>query len=175
MSLPIRYSPSGPIISNNDGGEAVPGPGFTLRIVDRAVTAGALVFSGSSQVIPETGPVDFILEMLNPRPGLRYYAQLLIMLQNGAAAATWSMSSQWSVDNGAFGANHSPRTFNQAATAATSIQCTYLSVLTLGSALPSVPVAENSTSLRAQFVGSVSVGGISITPCTLVGRIVETL
>ena len=178
LGLPIRYSPSGPVIGNNDGGEATPGVGFQLRVVDRAITAGALVFAAGAAVIPETGPADFILEMPNPRPGLRYSAQLLVIVQNNsAAAATFTLNSQWSTDLGGFSpqvAASQNRTFNQLSATIASMHCTYLSTLALGSDMPT-PVTSTSTSLRVQFTGQVSVGTAQLSPCTLVGRLIETL
>jgi len=173
--LPIRYSPSGPIISNDDGGDAVPGPGFTLRIVDKQLTAGSLTFSGSTQAIPATGPSDFILAITNPKPGLRYGCELLVCAQNvGGAGANWGIGCQYRVDGGAF--SPEPELVRFAQTQATSVsgQMKFQSLFRLGKDLQA-PVLDASTLLEVQFTAIVTAGAAALTSGTLAARLYETL
>lgn len=176
MSLPIRYSPSGPIIDNGEGGEAVPGMGFQLRCVDLLDTAGALTFSASDQVIPgDSG--SFIIEITDPKPGLRYAAQLFFDAESiGAAGYDLDVCAFWSVDGGVFAKNAllQENRFRQSAAIVASSPAAYNSPLTLGSALPA-PVLTGSTSLRVEFGAKVSSGAGSISlASTVFGRLVET-
>lgn len=179
--LPIRYSPSGPEIGNPEGGVAVPGAGFPLRTVDLLDTAGELVFSGSDQVIPGSAG-SFILEMANPKPGLRYGAQLVACTEVvGAGLLALDICAAWSVDGGVFFKNAlaQENRFHQSAGAPASDTIYYNSPMMLGLALPApVPsvVVGAATSLRVEFLAKHSGGaGQMSLPSTLFGRLVEYL
>lgn len=177
IALPIRYSPSGPIIENGDGGQAVPGEGFTLRIVDALATAGSLTFSGTMQAIPKSGPETFALGLANPKAGLRYHAECLVPVANtDSASAVVELGSQWRVDGGAWGQLAPAQRFelkNVTASGQSNLML-FRSLLTLGSALPS-PVLVSSVLLEVQFTARVAPGAAVLGVGDLVGRLVETL
>jgi hypothetical protein len=174
-ALPIRYSPSGPIIGNDDGGEATPGPGFTLRIADRQNTAGALVFSGVAQAIPATGPSDFITSLTNPKPGLRYGAELLVCVQNtGGAVATVAIGAQYRIDAGAWVDEPRVMRYSQVLAADATMPLKFQTLFTLGQDL-AAPVLDGSLLIDVQFTALVTVGAASLANCTLAARLYETL
>lgn len=86
MTLPIRYSPSGAVISNSDGGELVPGSGMRLRLVEAMSTmGGSLAVPVSPAVISAAGFGDataLVLTLAGPKAGLKYRAKLSLDLVN---------------------------------------------------------------------------------------------
>lgn len=163
MLLPIRYSPSGPIIRNAAGGDAVPGEGFRLRLSEVLDSQGALTLSGTPQDMPSNG-ADFIATLANPKPGLRYRASAQVNLTTTGAGGkqvlarfAWNAGNGW-VNGPAF----------QVVVGATDNSFSLVlaeSVLTLGSALPD-PVTEASTQLQVRLTlegtDTISVAGQSM-------------
>jgi hypothetical protein len=176
MFLPIRYSPSGPIIENANGGQCTPGPGFLLRQVDAQATAGALTLSSSFQQIPASGPTDFELELTNVTPGLRYGAEIRTVFASASnAVARVSLELQWSVDGGAFVSAGNPQSWDIDCVTIQSISTPYQSLLVLGSALSAPIPADGAASLKVRFAALVSTGTAVLTGNSLYGRLFETL
>jgi hypothetical protein len=173
--LPIRYSASGPIITNDDGGEATPGEGFQLRLADNQASAGALVLDGTNQPVPGSGGSEFAVALANPKPGRRYAANLTIVLaNNSAASAAFVVGAQWRVDGGAW--VQSPDFFSYSQNSATiaSMCCVFDTRLRLGSALVA-PVLDASALLEVQFTARVSAGTGIQAGQTVYARLIETL
>lgn len=162
MTRPIRYSPSGPVIGNAEGGQAVPGNGFDLRLSDDLGTQGVLTLSSSDQVIPTSdGDLFLRAELTNPSPNLRYRAKAWVTFANAnAAAQTVSMRFAWSVDGNPVFTGSADFNVGMAATVAQAQMCC-LSQLTLGSALPQA-VLDTSTSLRVQLEAANSSGDVTL-------------
>lgn len=158
MFLPIRYAPSGPPISNPEGGEPVPGIGFPLRFSDAQASTGLLVLTASQQPIPDVLG-DFALAIENPAPDKRYRARMLTTF-NTSAASRLSFGAEWQVDGAGWTPIPSGDFFivDQAAAAANSTALEYATLLTLGAALPS-PVLPGSALLEVRFTASVNTGG----------------
>jgi len=85
-SLPIRYSPSGAVINNNDGGGLVPGSGMRLRLTEAmSVMGGSLAVPVAAAVISAAGfgdPAAVVLTLDLPKEGLKYRAKLSLDLVN---------------------------------------------------------------------------------------------
>lgn len=86
MTLPIRYSPSGAVIANTDGGPLTPGSGMRLRLTEAMSTmGGSLAVPVAAAVI---GPDGFavatatVLTLDLPKEGLKYRAKLSLDLVN---------------------------------------------------------------------------------------------
>lgn len=174
MSLPIRYAASGPIIGNPEGGEAVPGEGFQLRLADNRASAGALVLDGTNQPMP--GPSgEFVVGLADPKPGRRYAAHVVAVLETAsAAAAKFTIGAQWRVDGGAWNQSSDFYTYQQGSASVTSMCCVFDTSLRLGSALVA-PVLAASALLEVQFTARVSDGTGILAGDTLYARLIETL
>lgn len=68
----IRLSPSGPPITNNTGGEAVPGDGFQLRLAERAGSTAMAALTDAYQDITDIGGQPFQVLLLEPDPNRKY-------------------------------------------------------------------------------------------------------
>lgn len=86
MNLPIRYSPSGAVIANADGGPLTPGSGMRLRLTEAmTVMGGSLAVPAAAAVV---GPDGFavatatVLTLDLPKEGLKYRAKLSLDLIN---------------------------------------------------------------------------------------------
>lgn len=175
MALPLRYSPSGPAISNPDGGEAVPGEGFQLRLADNRASAGALVLDGTNQPMPGPGTDEFVVALANPKPGLRYAAHVVAVLASASAAVSkFTLGAQWRVDGGAWAQSSHFYTYQNDAATASSLVCVFDTSLLLGSALVS-PVLAASALLEVQFTARVDTGTGILAGDTLYARMIETL
>jgi hypothetical protein len=174
MFFTIRLSPSGPPLTNDDGGMANPGPGFQLRAEDALDSSGVLALTGTFQQIPTTtGLIE--VSLANPDPALRYSAELICVVQNtGAAVATWQIASSWRVDAGAFVDSTHVFGYQQVSATNESMCCKYTSPLTAGGLL-SAPVLGASTLLTARFVARTTIGAAAMAGNTLFARIIETL
>lgn len=86
MSLPIRYSPSGAVISNPDGGPLTPGSGMRLRLTEAMSTmGGSLAVPAVADVISAAGfgdPAAVVLTLDLPKEGLKYRAKLSLDVVN---------------------------------------------------------------------------------------------
>ncbi len=86
MTLPIRYAPSGAVISNNDGGGLKPGSGMRLRLVEAmTIMGGSLAVPAVAAVVgPDGFAVDTatVLTLDLPKDGLKYRAKLSLDLIN---------------------------------------------------------------------------------------------
>lgn len=86
MTLPIRYSPSGAVISNSDGGDLTPGAGMRLRLTEAMSTmGGSLAVPAVADVISAAGfgnPAAVVLTLPLPKEGLKYRAKLSLDLVN---------------------------------------------------------------------------------------------
>lgn len=86
MTLPIRYSPSGAVINNNNGGELTPGSGMRLRLTEAQSTmGGSLAVPAVADVISAAGfgdPAAIVLTLAAPKEGLQYRAKLSLDLVN---------------------------------------------------------------------------------------------
>jgi len=85
MNLPIRYSPSGAVIANSDGGELKPGTGMMLRLSESyTVIGGSLQISTTPQTLGSVlGGGTVLVETLpEPSADLRYRASLSIDVGN---------------------------------------------------------------------------------------------
>lgn len=176
--LPLRYPPSGPFITDADGNPVTPGNGFTLRLEDAQSSTGTVVFNTGNWVpINAVGATLFELSLADPKPGLRYGAELWIPLSNtGAAVAELWLRASWKVDAGAYvpvpsGESQKTSFVNAANTTAGVF---YRAGLTLGSAL-SAPVLDGSSLLSVSFEGRDESGDGQVVGPTMFGRIVETL
>lgn len=175
-NLPIRYAAAGPVIGNTDGGEAVPGEGFTLRVNDNFASTGVLGFDGTIKPIP-TPLGDFTCQLSNPKPNLRYSAEIFCPIANqGAAPAAIRFLAQWKVDAGGFVNNPSDEwlTYDLIQAANTSFGAFYRTSLKLGSAL-SAPVLDASTLLTVRFAGTADSGVGSVVGNQMFARLIETL
>jgi hypothetical protein len=116
----IRLSPSGPFITNDDGGAFDPGPGARLRLVElqRTVVASG----GGSLGVPTSTPAvvnssgfggpegaDMILTLLAPKADLAYRAEIRLDLFNVSSShnAVAILYLDTSVDAGATWTNRS--------------------------------------------------------------------
>lgn len=68
----IRLSPSGPPITNDDGGEATPGDGFQLRLAESAGSTTMAALTDSYQDITDIGGDPFQLIMTGCQPTKKY-------------------------------------------------------------------------------------------------------
>jgi len=86
MTLPIRYSPSGAVIQNADGGDLTPGSGMRLRLTEAMSTmGGSLAVPAVADVISPAGfgdPAAVVLTLAGPKAGLQYRAKLSLDLVN---------------------------------------------------------------------------------------------
>lgn len=86
MTLPIRYAPSGAVISNTDGGGLKPGSGMRLRLVEAmTVMGGSLAVPVAAEVIGADGfgvATATVLTVDLPKQGLKYRAKLSLDLIN---------------------------------------------------------------------------------------------
>lgn len=86
MTLPVRYSPSGAVISNSGGGPFAPGAGARLRLVEANSTmGGSLAVPVTPTIISPAGFLDtsaIVLTLGLPDPGLKYRANLSLDVQN---------------------------------------------------------------------------------------------
>lgn len=161
-NLPIRYASAGPVIGNAEGGEAVPGQGFQLRMAELADSQGTLTLSSTLTDVPVVNaPTVLQATLANPKPNRRYRATCIVMLESTADLLQGIGGRfSWQVDAGAFagaGAGFGGKVGAAGVTACAG-QFQFESILTLGSALPS-PVLNTSTSLtvRAQLQGTADV------------------
>ena len=67
--LPIRYSPSGPVITNTEGGSLIPGEGMQLRLVEGTTTVDtdADDWAAETDVELKYDPSTLIAPFLRPR------------------------------------------------------------------------------------------------------------
>lgn len=86
MNLPVRYSPSGAVISNTDGGPFTPGAGARLRLAEATTTmGGSLAVPAVADVIGPDGfgdPDALVLTLATPKAGLKYRAVLTLDVLN---------------------------------------------------------------------------------------------
>lgn len=178
MLLPIRYAPSGPVIGNAEGGEATPGVGFQLRLVDAKFSAGAVSVTGTPQDVPQSGTSAILeVELPNPKPGLRYAVEAYIPARtavNGIADVTMHVSFDTGSGYVAEPTNQANNSEIGAADSTGAGTVVFSSSLTLGSALQS-PVSDSTTVLKAKVQIS---GGTSVDIANGAGvflKLVETL
>lgn len=162
MTLPIRYSPSGPIISSPAGAPAVPGVGFQLRLVDAMTSVGNLAFSSAADdpIPAASGP--FILEIANPKPTLRYSVEAFVVVSGTTGTVEWGFGSIWRIDGGAWSSVTGGRCNVPGGSSAQPRQVNIAQPAVLGSALPA-PVLADSTLLEVQLTATVLSGNPSIT------------
>ncbi len=79
MSQAVRLSPSGPVISNVNGGPLAPGPGAQLRLVEATTTcAGSLAIpTVPTQIANVLGGTNFSVSLAAPNATLEYRATVL--------------------------------------------------------------------------------------------------
>lgn len=93
MTLPIRYSPSGAVISNTNGGDLVPGSGMRLRLVEANSAMGGSLAVPSAAGGAVIGPAGFadpsaiVLTIDLPKEGLKYRAKCALDLVNVTTSA----------------------------------------------------------------------------------------
>jgi hypothetical protein len=95
----IRISPSGPFLQNDEGGFAVPGPGFQLRLAEKKATCGGSI----TFVASELGSEALRVTLPDCSPDLNYKAsaQINTWEQTNGSPVTLTFSIQRSVDAGA--------------------------------------------------------------------------
>lgn len=89
-ALPIRYSPSGAIITNAQGGPLAPGPGARLRLTETNSTmGGSLAVPGTAGTINGdgfAGSSALVLTLDTPQENLQYRALLRLDMINTVTA-----------------------------------------------------------------------------------------
>lgn len=68
----LRLSPSGPPVTNAEGGDAIPGPGMQLRLAEAAGSTTMAAFTASYQNIVDADGDPFEVELSAPVANLRY-------------------------------------------------------------------------------------------------------
>lgn len=85
-ALPVRYAPSGAIITNADGGPLQFGPGARLRLTETNSTmGGSLAVPGTAGVVCGDGfggTAALVLTLTAPREKLEYRAKLKLDMVN---------------------------------------------------------------------------------------------
>jgi hypothetical protein len=85
MNLPLRYSPSGAVLSNSSGGELKPGEGMQLRLAEGyTVIGGTLQITTTPQTLGSVlgGGTVLVETLLEPSADLRYRASLSVDVGN---------------------------------------------------------------------------------------------
>lgn len=86
MTLPVRYSPSGAVITNSIGGPLSFGPGARLRLTEAQSTmGGSLAVPAVADVISPSGfgnPDALVLTLTAPKKRLQYRAKLSLDVLN---------------------------------------------------------------------------------------------
>lgn len=161
----IRYSPSGPPITNSDGGTADVGAGFQLRLDEgtTSVDFGALTAATQYEVKfdPSTALAPFLRPRLTAPSALRRYRATgaIDMLNGNVGTATITLSIWVSYDEAV--------TWNQVAFVDSLIEtgdrkhCRIDLPMTLGSALAD-PVPTNAPSMTIKLEVSASVADCRI-------------
>lgn len=70
----IRLSPSGPAITNEEGGMAEPGPGFQLRLSEAAGSTAMAALTTAYAAVTDIDGDPFEVELLSPTADHRYKA-----------------------------------------------------------------------------------------------------
>jgi len=88
MTLPVRYSPSGAVLVNANGGPFTPGTGARLRLAERNNTmTGTLAVPGTADFISAGGfgqpKIQTVLNL--PKAGLRYRAKMRLDLVSNSS------------------------------------------------------------------------------------------
>lgn len=68
----IRLAPSGPPITNDEGGSAVPGNGFQLRLAEAAGSTAMAALTDVYQDITDIGGLPYEVSLAAPDPNKRY-------------------------------------------------------------------------------------------------------
>jgi len=96
MNLPIRLSPSGPILANENGAPFVPGPGARLRLVEAYGTCGSNPIPTVPAVIGDPiGQPGFELHIDAPKQLLQYRATAVCEVRNPTTNETQSVQLYW--------------------------------------------------------------------------------
>lgn len=174
MTLPIRYSASGPAIGNSDGGDAVPGEGFQLRLDDGLQTTGELVLSATPDVIP--GGASAVLRSLaDPKPGRRYrFGCKVTISQNSDVTAVYRLTAQVRIDGGSWVTAPDQFDFRQSAITISTATVCLDTVMRLGSAL-AAPVLADSALLEVQFLAEALGGDGLIQGGSIYSYLIESL
>ena len=179
-NLPIRYSASGPVITNGDGGECVPGEGLALRVSEFEDSQGAVAFSGTSNFedVQVVNTPNFLQVTLNnPKPNLRYAAAAAVMISTGTAGVkTVVKRFTWSVDGGStFLPAPLTQSYEAGGSGTGNQQFTVIEPARLGSDL-AAPVTNTTTSLicRLSFAGATD-SSLSAAPNAAWIRLTESL
>ncbi len=108
MSKPLRLSPSGPVVQNQDGGTFDPGEGARIRLVQGNCTVSATTqiptTPATGAVIgPTFGSTVLNQHLDNPQPGRQYRASICCDLANQATTdGTVTLFLDTSVDGTAW-------------------------------------------------------------------------
>lgn len=99
----IRLSPSGPPITNEEGGGAEPGPGFQLRLDEDGGSTGMAALGTSFVDITDLAGNPIEVELDNPSPDKRYKVNFHCEAQNvGGAPSNLELQLMLSYNGGAF-------------------------------------------------------------------------
>lgn len=164
----IRLSPSGAPITNDEGGQSQPGPGFQLRLAETLSQLNVVGLpTGSQNVFQDPTPADIVVALANPDPNLRYKANCHLELENNTDGdsivtleieASYDGQTNWnvisSVEHTIKGVGTTPA-FGQSRLVAVDLP------MTLGSALQTAMPA-NAPEIALRVTGGVN-GGIVAT------------
>lgn len=177
--IPLRLSPSGPPLENDNGGDGIPGSGFQLRFVDNAVSTAAVVLSGTMAPLTESGPTPFSLALSAPSPNRKYVFEYSTTLsQTSNVSAQWRLACSYSYDGTNWDILSSGQwftVFQRGSADLGSIQVYFRQLLTLGSALPGggVPANPIPANLFARPEAAVSTGTGIVAGTHMYARLTE--
>lgn len=166
MTLPVRYSPSGSVISNTNGGPYTPGSGARLRLVEANSTmGGSLAVPVSPTIISPAGFLDtsaIVLTLDGPKAGLKYRANLSLDVQNPTTIveAQVVLYLDTSIDGGSNWVNQvkSMHVVVGTSSVKSTRNCSVFLPLVLGSVLGVVDSPTPTTSLKLRARAGMPLG-----------------
>ena len=166
MNLPVRYSPSGAVISNSGGGPFTPGSGARLRLVEANSTmGGSLAVPVSPTIISPAGFLDtsaIVLTLDGPKAALKYRANLSLDVQNPTTIveAQVVLYLDTSIDGGTTWVNQVKSMHVVVGTSSTKFarNCGVFLPLTLGSVLGVVDSPTPTTNLKLRARAGMPLG-----------------
>jgi hypothetical protein len=151
----IRISPSGPFLTNDEGGFAIPGPGFQLRLAETKATCGGNIDDTPAEL--GSGNLRATLENCSPDLQYKASAQINTWYQSNGSDITLTVALQRSIDAGATWLTVRSDTFQSQGSDSASMAVVNAELSLGGGEAWELVAPANDMIVRAM----VSVGGVS--------------
>lgn len=169
MNSKLRISPSGPFLTNSNGGIFEPGPGCRLRLVEAACTIGggsAAIPTAPTAIATTLGNTNFTVGLAEPDPQLNYRANVRCDVSSASTniACQVELYLDTSVDAGATWteACSNSHTVNPSTVSGTSRQIELGMTLRVGSGLSVTGAPQTAGILVRARIGASSGGTTAI-------------